>query len=122
MGLKPLENKKDLEVLMTNFYTKAIRDDIIGEKFKDLDLLHHIPIIVNFWESTLFYTGDYKGNPFQKHLHLNLEPKHFKRWLELFTTEVDSLFNGNKAEEIKQKARSIAYIFQSKIAHLGKTN
>ena len=46
---------------------------------------------------------------------MKLEKQDFDRWLSLFTTTVDELFEGQKAEEAKQRAVSIAGIFQYKM-------
>jgi hemoglobin len=69
----------------------------------------------NFWSSVLFGTMAYKGQPFPKHMRLPIERSHFSRWVELFTATTDDLFSGEKAKEIKQKATSIAHIFQLKM-------
>ena len=42
---------------------------------------------------------------------------HFDHWLMLFTTTVDDLFEGEKAEQTKQRATSIATVMQIKIIH-----
>ena len=57
----------------------------------------------------------YKGNPLVKHLKLPIEQKHFNRWLELFRETVTENFKGEKAEEAKMRAQSIADIFQYKM-------
>jgi hemoglobin len=57
----------------------------------------------------------YQGNPFQKHLPLNIDHKHFAEWLTLFCETVDENFQGKTAEEIKARAQSIAKVFQYKM-------
>ena len=73
----------------------------------------------NFWESVIFYTATYSGNPIQLHKQLNnkvpLTAQHFKQWLRLFTETVDELFEGVKAELAKQRAASISTMIQIKI-------
>ena len=39
------------------------------------------------------------------------------RWLQLFTSTVDELFEGEKAELAKQRAMSIATVMQLKLLH-----
>ena len=74
----------------------------------------------DFWENTLFYTGSYSGNPMKLHQKLHqmftLTAKHFSQWVQLFTTTVDELFEGEKAELAKQRAISISAVMQTKIA------
>ena len=44
-----------------------------------------------------------------------IDTEHFQRWLELFKQTVDENFEGEKAREAKEKAESIAMIFQTKL-------
>ena len=47
----------------------------------------HLPIMYDFWENVLFYTGQYTGNLMQVHRKANVNPinsEHFERWLKLF--------------------------------------
>lgn len=119
---KDIEVRKDIELLVNSFYDKVKADKIIGFIFNDIvkvDWEHHLPIMYDFWENTLFYTGGYNGNPMQIHQRLNqvvpLTAEHFKKWLQLFTTNVDEIFEGEKAELAKQRAMSISTIMQLKI-------
>lgn len=75
----------------------------------------------SFWSSMLFGEMTYRGNPFEKHLHLNIGTEHFEQWLILFRETVDVHFAGSNAEEIKQRAESIAGIFQHKLGLLEKS-
>lgn len=113
-----IKNRDDIDLLMREFYAKAIADGVIGYIFTDvakLDLEHHLPIIGDFWEELLFQTGSYAKhgrNPMQVHGELNkktpLLPEHFTRWLEIFTESVDGLFVGEHADFLKMRAHSIA--------------
>jgi hemoglobin len=81
----------------------------------------HLPVMYDFWESLLFFTGSYTGNPMLVHGHLNraanLTAGHFSEWLKIFTSTVDELFEGEKAELAKQRASSIATVMQLKLLH-----
>jgi hemoglobin len=113
-----IEIRADIDRLMHLFYERAMVDETIGYFFTDvarLDLEHHLPIIGDFWESLLFGTGVYARhgrNPLMVHRDLHdqsaLSREHFERWLELFTTAVDDLFAGERADFIKLRARAIA--------------
>ena len=115
---KDIENRQDIDELMQAFYRRAIADDLIGFIFTDvakLDLVHHLPIIGDFWETLLFRTGDYSRhgrNPLQVHGELDLKtpllPEHFARWLEIFTGTVDESFAGETADFLKTRAEAIA--------------
>jgi hemoglobin len=57
-----IENRRDIDLLMREFYSVAMADETIGYIFTDvarLDLAHHLPIIGDFWETMLFQTGSY---------------------------------------------------------------
>src|SRR5690348_6963330 len=119
LRMKPdIENRADIDLLMTEFYSKAMVDNTIGYIFTDvakLDLDHHMPIIGDFWETMLFQAGSYSRhgrNPMMVHAELNertpLKPLHFARWLEIFTETTDRLFVGERADYLKFRAVMIA--------------
>ena len=113
-----ITSRADIDALMVDFYGKAMTDPLIGRIFTEvakLDLDHHLPVIGDFWESTLFGSTAYRKhgrNPLTVHAELDrkspLEPRHFERWLELFTECVDRSFNGVRAEFAKQRGEQIA--------------
>jgi len=109
-------------MLMNSFYAAAIQDELIGDIFTDvasLDLVEHLPVIIDFCESVLFGVGKYQGNPVLKHVHLNqlsaLRKDHFERWLSIWNTTIDQLYQGEKAEEAKDKAKMMADLMIYKI-------
>jgi hemoglobin len=65
----------------------------------------------------LFLTGT--GNPMMIHkgIHglVHLAPEQFDRWVALFRSSVDELFEGEKAGLAKQRAESIAAVMKIKI-------
>jgi hemoglobin len=112
---RDITSAADVELLISTFYSKVRQDDFIANHFSAVDWQHHTPVIVNFWRMILLGDQSYVGNPFAKHVHMKLEKRDFDRWLSLFTSTVDELFEGQKAEEAKQRAVSIAGIFQHKM-------
>jgi hemoglobin len=124
--MRDIETRADIDLVMRSFYTKAFADDRIGFYFTEIagvQLEHHLVTIGNFWESVLFNKAVYEGNPIAVHQYLNRQSAfsgaHFNRWLELFTASVDSLFSGETAERMKQRALSIATIMKIKLVHGG---
>jgi hemoglobin len=119
--MKDLETRADLEFLLIEFYKIAVVDKEIGHHFAELDLVSHLPIIVDFWEKTLFGKPFYFGNPLSVHLRLNekspLKFEHFARWVEIFTQTVDKFFTGETAENAKLRARMIAHSLNQRINH-----
>ncbi len=121
---KDIANRQDIELLVDEFYKKVVKDDVIGYFFNEvvkLDWEKHIPIMYNFWETTLLHVPKYKGNPMQVHIALDekatIEEKHFERWLWLFTQTTDGLFEGEKAELAKTRAESIATLIKIKLVN-----
>ena len=120
--MEDLVNKKQIEVLMRAFYTKALQNHTIGYFFTEvikIDLETHLPHICAFWEQALFHTGTYKKHVLQIHMDLHqkapLEKKHFDSWLALFNETVDENFEGIYASKIKTRALSIATVMQLKL-------
>lgn len=115
---KEFIGEDDIKVLVDTFYDSVGKDDLLGPIFNDfaqVDWDHHLPVMYNFWSTVLFGTTAYKGQPFPKHMSLPVTAEHFTRWVQLFTGTIDRLFEGVKAEEAKQKAVSIAQVFQMRL-------
>lgn len=115
---KDIENEEDIKVLVDTFYSTVNQDELLAPVFNDfahVDWEKHLPVMYSFWSSVLFGTMAYKGQPFPKHLRLPVSSEHFNRWVLLFLSTVDALYAGEKADDIKHKASSIARIFQMKM-------
>lgn len=120
---KDIENKEDIALLINHFYSKVVKDEVIGTFFTEVAPVNwekHLPIMIGFWEFILFSTPNaYMGSVMSPHIHLNelkkLEPMHFERWLLLFSNAVDELFDGLKAEDAKLAARNIGATIKYKI-------
>lgn len=122
---KDIEARSDIELLVNTFYNKVQKDDLLGPIFIDLmkvDWNKHLPKMYDFWQNILFHTGEYKGQPFLPHLHVNEKEKltsvHFDRWLSLFFSTIDELFEGEKTKELKEKSNSIKQVWSFKIDYI----
>ncbi len=113
--VRDIEQREDIKIMVDKFYEKVKLDSLLGPVFSNVDWPHHLPIMYDFWSSMLLGDQTYKGNPLQKHLALPIQREHFSRWLVLFKETVDENFKGEKAEEVKMRADSIAGIFQYKM-------
>ncbi|HNP32674.1 MAG TPA: group III truncated hemoglobin [Flavobacterium sp.] len=118
-----IQNQDDLYLLVDEFYKKLLADSSISYIFTDvvkIKIEEHLPILVTFWSQAILGTGGYVRNLTQIHLDVNakeyLTPELFKIWLDHFYKTVDENFKGEKAEQIKTQALSIATIMQIKIA------
>ncbi|MFN8324577.1 group III truncated hemoglobin [Flavobacterium sp.] len=110
-----IRNRKDIEKLVNAFYEKIKIDGVIGYLFTDIAKVNwelHLPKMYDFWENILFFTANYEGNPMLKHKELHqkstMNETHFQHWNKLFNETVDQLFQGSKADEIKNRASNIA--------------
>ena len=119
---KDIENRKDIQLLVNSFYEKVKADPMIGFIFNDIVKVNwerHLPVMYDFWENSLFFTGNYSGNPLDTHKRLNnlipLNAKYFDQWNKLFCLIVDELFEGAKATLAKQRAYSISTVMKIKI-------
>ena len=117
-----LNTASDVRLLVESFYAEVRKDDLISHFFNDvveIDWGLHLPRICQFWESILFGTASYKGNPMIKHLNLNtkveLTAEHFERWILLWEKHVNLQFEGENAELAKQRARSLKDLMLFKI-------
>ena len=118
---KDITNREDLLLLIKGFYEKLLNDPSISYLFTDvakINLAHHFPVLVDFWDSILFQSGTYQKNAMQPHLVLHqkspLTKHHFETWLLYFKASVDELFTGDNAFIIKERATSIATVMQIK--------
>lgn len=121
--MKDIQTQEDLYVLVDEFYKKLLGDTTISYIFTDvvkIKLEEHLPILVTFWSQGILGTGGYSKNLTQIHLNVNekeyLSPELFKIWLNHFYNSIDENFKGQKAEQIKTQALSIATVMQIKIA------
>jgi len=124
---KDIENRADIELMVDTFYEKVLADKLLGYIFQDVAKVNwstHIPILYNFWENIILFTGSYEGNPVNLHKHLHsIEPlnkTHFDRWNKLFILTVNQLFEGEKAELAKERALSISGIISAKVLQFHK--
>lgn len=118
---RDITTKYDIERLVKNFYTKLNAHADFEEYFSAVNINWEtfLPTLQAFWENIIFFTGNYDGNPMQRHKllheHKPLKKELFNKWTEIFNSTVDELFQGEKATLIKQRANSIATVMQIKI-------
>ena len=78
----------------------------------------HLPKMYSFLENILFYSANYSGSPVAVHKELHqkstMTQEHFQHWNALFNQTVDKLFEGAKADEIKNRAMNISAVMMYK--------
>jgi hemoglobin len=124
-GLRDIESRADCERLVRAFYGRALQDPIIGFIFVDvakLDLEAHVPRITSFWETILLGGQSYGGGAFRPHAELHakvaLRAAHFEQWLSLWSSTVDELFAGDRAELAKAHAVRVGRAFHHRLQGL----
>ena len=117
-----LKGMADIERLVNAFYERVREDELLGFIFDEVAKIRwevHLPKMYAFWETVLFGTGGYQGNPLAAHAKLvpmtAMGREQFDRWLEVFKGTVDELFAGEKAEHIKRAAEDMANVIYSRI-------
>ena len=119
---KDITTRADIELLVSKFYDRVKIDPVIGHIFTKIIPVNwekHLPVMFDFWENTLFFTGSYNGNPLETHRRLNkvypLRTEYFDRWFDLFNETLEEHFEGPKTELAKLRAKSIMVVMKIKI-------
>jgi hemoglobin len=119
---RDLQTRDDIDRLLRDFYSTAMRDEVIGYLFTDvaqLNLETHLPQIGNFWEQVLLQRPVYIGHPIAAHFPLHqaatLRAEHFQRWFVLWDAAIARLFSGPMADAARYRAAVIAESMQYRL-------
>ena len=120
--MQDILNEDDVKKLIEAFYAKAIQDEVIDHFFEDVlgdNWPEHIEKIEGFWVSILLGKQSYSGNPMTVHYDLNkkypMTHLHFDRWLMLWESTVNELFEGPVASDAVNRAKNISGLMAHKI-------
>lgn len=118
-----IKNLDDIKLMVDSFYTNVRNDGHIGpiflEKIGD-NWPAHLAKMYRFWETILLDAYTYQGTPFLPHATLPIDHEHFETWKGIFSTTVNSLFAGPKADEAIARAGKMAAMFESKLDYMRK--
>jgi len=114
--LEDLKERADIKRLVVIFYDKVRKNEEIGYFFHNSiqDWNKHLEKITDFWESNLFFTGSFKGNPAVAHVKVDkshdhsITEYHFGIWLNLWFQTIDELYAGEMAQRLKNNARKMS--------------
>lgn len=122
MDKPDIAGRAEIETLVNTFYDRVRGDEVLGFIFNEVAQTNwtaHLPKMYAFWETVLFRSGGYTGNPLAAHAKLvpltDMGRAQFDRWLTLFRGTVDDLFAGEKAEHIKNCAEDMANVIHARI-------
>lgn len=117
-----ITGRADIERMVNAFYERVRTDEMLGfifDRIAQTNWQTHLPKMYAFWETVLFRSGGYVGNPLAAHAKLvpltAMGRAQFDRWLTLFCGTVDDLFAGEKAEHIKRCAEDMANVIHARI-------
>ncbi|MFT4903352.1 MAG: hemoglobin [Thalassomonas sp.] len=120
--MQDITQRKDLELLVAEFYKKVLADDEIAPVFTGkikIDWESHLPIICDFWENLLWGGDKYQANLMQKHLDLNkhipFTHLHLERWLLHWNATLTENFEGINAKQVSERASIIGRLILFKI-------
>lgn len=115
----------DVKQLVDTFYDKVREDELLSPIFNNVIKEHwpeHLEKLYRFWQTILLEEHTYFGSPFVPHVKLPVGKEHFDRWLQLFFSNIDDQFKGEKAAEAKWRAKKMAEMFQMKIEMYKNSN
>jgi len=124
LELQSTITRENLETLVTSFYHKAMRDDLIGDYFTlelgeeitNFEWLRHIDILVDFWASIFINDPEYNSDPYGPHFTIiGLKEKDFIRWVQLFAETSDKIYTPAVSKLFKEKAKFYAQEFMTRL-------
>lgn len=120
--LRDIETEADIAYFLDRFYARVRQNPELGYLFDgvaQVDWPTHLPKIQAFWSSLLLGTNSYQGQPMRSHFELAqkapIRPGHFDQWLALFSQTLAECFAGERANEARLRAQSIAAVMQSRL-------
>lgn len=111
-----IKNREDVYLLVSSFYARVRKNPEIGHFFNEVidDWPSHLEKLTDFWETNLFMVSKFRGNPMRAHKEVDsqfnhsIEQKHFGEWLNMWFQTIDELFEGERANIAKNRARNMA--------------
>ncbi len=117
-AMKVIESREDVSLLVNAFYAKIRRDNLLGPIFNghipEDKWPEHLKRLTDFWETNLFGVANPKLNPSAKHIKVDrnlghtIDQNHFGKWLQLWFSTIDEMYEGDLAFRAKESARKMA--------------
>ncbi|ALJ06566.1 globin [Pseudalgibacter alginicilyticus] len=129
MEKKDIKTREDIFLLVSSFYAKVRKNTVLAPFFNNAikDWEAHLENLTSFWEASLFLKTKYYGNPLKVHEKVdkennhNITEMHFGLWLNLWLQTVDELFEGEYANNAKNRARKMGTFLYLKIFEARKS-
>lgn len=117
---RDIESVEDIQFLVNTFYEEAKKDELLGPIFmrevEDWD--KHLDKMKRFWQSLLMDEVTYQGQSFEPHKKLDIDKRHFDRWIGLWAKIVDENFEGELADQAKYRSEKIGAVYLYKLEYL----
>jgi hemoglobin len=102
-----------ISALVHAFYAEVRQDPdlapIFDARIEDGAWPEHLARMCDFWSTILLGTARYRRDPMAAHVPLTeVEPRHFSRWLELFSRTAHRLAEAETAAAIALRAGRMA--------------
>lgn len=129
MSKEDIKNRADVKLLVETFYIKIRADKVLGPIFNGIikDWEPHLVLLTDFWETQLFLTRKYHGNPVTVHQEVDdktnhtITSEHFGFWLNLWFETIDELYEGEVAWIAKNRAQKMStMLFMQMFMHRNK--
>lgn len=129
MNKEDIKNRADVKLLVETFYIKIRADKVLGPIFNGIikDWEPHLVLLTDFWETQLFLTRKYHGNPVTAHQEVDdktnhtITSEHFGFWLNLWFETIDELYEGEVAWIAKNRAQKMStMLFMQMFMHRNK--
>lgn len=118
--MKDISTIEDIKLLVDTFYAKVREDQLLSPIFNGViqdRWPQHLEKMYRFWQTVLLQEHTYHGSPFPPHAGLAVDQLHFNTWLGIWHQTLDTLFEGEKANEAKWRGDKMAAMFLSKIEY-----
>jgi hemoglobin len=118
-------NEENIAILVRKFYPEVLKDTLLapffieklGEDIENKAWKEHLVLLTEFWKFVALGYENYEGNPLQPHFDIRgLSREAFGRWLEVFFTTLDSMYNEQASDYFKEKSQGIADNFMRKLS------
>ena len=117
---REVQSRDDIKLIVQSFYDAIKKNELLGPVFTgaipENEWMSHIEKLTDVWDSAVFGSMTFKGNPSMTHAKLDKSNKHgitqdhFAVWLENWNATLDASWEGSKVEEMK-----IRFIFQEQV-------
>ena len=112
--------KESIDKLVRTFYPTILADPItapffiakLGSDINSPIWQEHLELLSNFWSMQALGDLSYRGSPLAPHFGLEgLNKEAFDRWLELFETAIDKVYEPQAGTFFKERSHMIARNF-----------